>query len=296
MPASRSKRSRPRRWARPLVVTATIHPDQDRLARVAPRIEGRITVGAGEAGRHRCAPARFWPRWTAWPSAKPTPRWTQAQAELRIAEADFKRAESLNADEIIPRKDFLRAQGRPRQGRSRPARRSRPTAPAGRLAKRQRQQRLRLCGHGAVCGHRDREEGDAGRAGHAERAHVHRRRPEPRVDSGRPARSRAGEGARGRQREGHRAGLSGRDLQRHRRPHRRTCSTRTRAPSPRASKCRTRTAGSKPEMFATATIETNGEKRDAHLAARRGHRAAGRQADGLRLRARRVRSARGRTG
>jgi cobalt-zinc-cadmium efflux system membrane fusion protein len=34
----------------------------------------------------------------------------QAQADLRVAEADFKRAEALNADEIIPRKDFLRAQ------------------------------------------------------------------------------------------------------------------------------------------------------------------------------------------
>lgn len=36
--------------------------------------------------------------------------WVQAQSELRVAEADFKRAESLNAEEIIPRKDFLRAQ------------------------------------------------------------------------------------------------------------------------------------------------------------------------------------------
>ncbi len=36
--------------------------------------------------------------------------WNQAQAELGIAEADFKRAQSLVADEIIPRKDFLRAQ------------------------------------------------------------------------------------------------------------------------------------------------------------------------------------------
>ena len=33
----------------------------------------------------------------------------EAQAELGIAEADFKRAESLNAEEIIPRKDYLRA-------------------------------------------------------------------------------------------------------------------------------------------------------------------------------------------
>jgi cobalt-zinc-cadmium efflux system membrane fusion protein len=34
--------------------------------------------------------------------------WSQAQAEVRIADADFKRAEALDADEIIPRKDFLR--------------------------------------------------------------------------------------------------------------------------------------------------------------------------------------------
>jgi cobalt-zinc-cadmium efflux system membrane fusion protein len=90
-------------------VTATIRPDQDRLARV------RRASKAASPRRQRswvtaCAPGRRWPRWTAWMSREAHATWTQAQAELRIAEADFKRAESLNAEEIIPRKDFLRAQ------------------------------------------------------------------------------------------------------------------------------------------------------------------------------------------
>ena len=92
-----------------VVVTATIHPDQERLARVAPRIEGRVTS----------VPAKLGDRVTAGqPLAlldsvavgEAHAAWVQAQTELRIAEADFKRAESLSAEEIIPRKDFLRAQ------------------------------------------------------------------------------------------------------------------------------------------------------------------------------------------
>ena len=35
--------------------------------------------------------------------------WVEAQANLGIAQADYQRAEALNAEEIIPRKDYLRA-------------------------------------------------------------------------------------------------------------------------------------------------------------------------------------------
>lgn len=90
-------------------VTATIRPDQDRLARVAPRIEGRITSAPAKLG-DRVRAGQTLATLDSVAVAEAHATWTQAQAELRIAEADFSRAESLNAEEIIPRKDFLRAQ------------------------------------------------------------------------------------------------------------------------------------------------------------------------------------------
>ncbi len=92
-----------------LQVTATIRPDQDRLARVAPRIEGRIISAPAKLG-DRVQAGQTLATLDSVDVAEAHATWTQAQAELRIAEADFKRAESLNAEEIIPRKDFLRAQ------------------------------------------------------------------------------------------------------------------------------------------------------------------------------------------
>lgn len=92
-----------------VVVTATIQPDSDRLARVAPRIEGRIISAPAKLG-DRVRAGQTLATLDSVEVGEAHAAWTQAQAELRIAEADFKRAESLNAEEIIPRKDFLRAQ------------------------------------------------------------------------------------------------------------------------------------------------------------------------------------------
>ena len=91
-----------------IAVTATIQPSQERLARIAPRIEGRITstpAKLGDAVRAGQTLATL----DSVAVGEAHASWVQAQAELRIAESDFKRAESLVADEIIPRKDFLRA-------------------------------------------------------------------------------------------------------------------------------------------------------------------------------------------
>ncbi|MBT9525155.1 MAG: efflux RND transporter periplasmic adaptor subunit [Rhizobacter sp.] len=90
-------------------VTATIQPDQDRLAHVAPRIAGRITSAPTKLG-DRVRAGQTLATLDSVEVGEAYAAWAQAQSELRIAEADFKRAESLNADEIIPRKDFLRAQ------------------------------------------------------------------------------------------------------------------------------------------------------------------------------------------
>ena len=92
-----------------IAVTATIQPNQERLARIAPRIEGRVTSTPAKLGDAVKA-GQTLATLDSVAVGEAHAAWVQAQAELRIAESDFKRAESLVADEIIPRKDFLRAQ------------------------------------------------------------------------------------------------------------------------------------------------------------------------------------------
>ena len=91
-----------------IVVTATIRPDADRLARVAPRIEGRITSAPAKLGE-RVRAGQTLATMDSVDVGEAHAAWVQAQAELRIADADFKRAEQLAGEEIIARKDFLRA-------------------------------------------------------------------------------------------------------------------------------------------------------------------------------------------
>lgn len=92
-----------------IAVTATIGPDQDKVARISPRIDGRITSAPAKLG-DRVRAGQVLATLDSVDVGEAHAAWAQAQSELRIAEADFKRAEQLNADEIIPRKDFLRAQ------------------------------------------------------------------------------------------------------------------------------------------------------------------------------------------
>ena len=100
---------KPQALGETLVVTATIRPDQDKVARIASRIEGRITSAPAKLGdRVRAGQALATLDSVAVGEAHAA--WMQAQSDLRIAESDFQRAESLVKDEIVPRKDFLRAQ------------------------------------------------------------------------------------------------------------------------------------------------------------------------------------------
>lgn len=92
-----------------VVVTATIQPDQDRLAHVAARIEGRITAVPAKLG-DKVRAGQTLAVLDSVAVGEAHAALNQAQAELGIAESDFKRAEALIAEEIIPRKDFLRAQ------------------------------------------------------------------------------------------------------------------------------------------------------------------------------------------
>lgn len=92
-----------------VVVTATIHPDQDRLARLGPRIEGRLIAVPAKLG-DRVRAGQTLATLDSVDVGEAHANWVQAQAELRIADTGLKRAESLIAEEIIPRKDYLRAQ------------------------------------------------------------------------------------------------------------------------------------------------------------------------------------------
>lgn len=94
--------------AQTVVTTATIQPNQERIAYVAPRIEGRVTSVPARLG-DRVRAGQVLATLDSVVVGEAYAAYVQAQAELRIAESDFKRAESLVADEIIPRKDFLRA-------------------------------------------------------------------------------------------------------------------------------------------------------------------------------------------
>jgi membrane fusion protein, heavy metal efflux system len=92
-----------------IVVTASIQPDQDRIARVAPRTEGRIVSAPAKLG-DRVRAGQALATLDSVGVGEAHAALVLAQSELRIADADFKRAEALVADEIIPRKDYLRAQ------------------------------------------------------------------------------------------------------------------------------------------------------------------------------------------
>ena len=93
--------------AETLAVTATIRPNQDRIARVVPRVEGRlvsVSANLGQSVNARQPLATL----DSIALGEAHYAWMQAQTAQRAAQADFKRAEALNADEIISQKDFLR--------------------------------------------------------------------------------------------------------------------------------------------------------------------------------------------
>lgn len=91
-----------------IAVTATIRPNQDRIARIAPRVEGRVVDVSANLGDQVRAGQKL-ATLDSLALGEASSALQQARSAHRVAEADFKRAESLNADEIIPQKEYLRA-------------------------------------------------------------------------------------------------------------------------------------------------------------------------------------------
>jgi len=91
-----------------VTVTATIRANQDRMARVAPRVEGRIATLHANLG-DKVKPGQTLAVLDSLAVGEASAALIQAQSADRVAEADLKRATALNAEEIIPQKEFLRA-------------------------------------------------------------------------------------------------------------------------------------------------------------------------------------------
>lgn len=98
----------PQSVADSLTVTATIRPNQNRVARIAPRVEGRIVRVAAGLG-DEVKPGQTLAVLDSVALGEVQSSLQLAQSSHRVARADFQRAESLVADEIIPRRDYLRA-------------------------------------------------------------------------------------------------------------------------------------------------------------------------------------------
>lgn len=91
-----------------VTVTATIRPNQDRIARVAPRVEGRIATVSANLG-DKVRTGQTLATLDSLAVGEASSALSQARSADRVAEADYKRATSLQAEEIISQKDFLRA-------------------------------------------------------------------------------------------------------------------------------------------------------------------------------------------
>lgn len=91
-----------------LTVTATIRPNEDRIAHVAPRVPGRVVkvhVNLGDQVKAGQTLAVL----DSLEVGEAHSAWLQAATHHAVAKADFERAEKLHGDQIIAAKDHLHA-------------------------------------------------------------------------------------------------------------------------------------------------------------------------------------------
>lgn len=100
-----------------LVVTATIQANQDRLARLAPRVPGKIVSVSANLGD----PVRAGQVLASLDSievGEARSAYVQAASEERVAKSNMERAERLQAEQIVSQKDFLRARAEHEKARA----------------------------------------------------------------------------------------------------------------------------------------------------------------------------------
>lgn len=91
-----------------LALTGTITPNQDRIAKVTPRLTGRVASVAVAQGT-RVKAGQVLAVLESIELGETQSAYLQARSEATVTEAALKRAEQLAAEDIVPQKDYLRA-------------------------------------------------------------------------------------------------------------------------------------------------------------------------------------------
>lgn len=91
-----------------ITATATIQPNQNRLAHVAPLIPGRLTRVTANLG-DRVKKGQVLATVNSVEAGQARATYQQAQSELSLAQANFERAERLFKQQIVAQKDYLKA-------------------------------------------------------------------------------------------------------------------------------------------------------------------------------------------
>lgn len=100
-----------------VVVTATIQANQDRLAHVAPRVPGRIIKVSANLG-DKVKAGQPLALLDSIELGEARSSYLQTASEAAVAQAGFDRAQRLQADNIIPEKEFLRARAEHEKARA----------------------------------------------------------------------------------------------------------------------------------------------------------------------------------
>lgn len=100
-----------------ILVTAIIQANQDKLAHVVPRVPGRIVKVDASLG-DRVKPGQALAMLDSIELGEARSSYLQAASEAAVVQAGFARAQRLNADNIIPEKDYLRARAEHEKARA----------------------------------------------------------------------------------------------------------------------------------------------------------------------------------
>ncbi len=100
-----------------VVVTATIQANQDKLAHVSPRVPGRVVKVNANLG-DKVKPGQALAMLDSIEQGEARSSYVQAASEAAVTQAGFERAQRLYADNIIPEKDYLRARAEHEKARA----------------------------------------------------------------------------------------------------------------------------------------------------------------------------------
>lgn len=100
-----------------VIVTATIQPNQNRIAHVAPLIAGRLTRVDANLG-DRVRRGQVLAVVNSVEAGQARASYQQAQSEHLLAQANFERAERLYRQQIVAQKDYLRARAELQQAQA----------------------------------------------------------------------------------------------------------------------------------------------------------------------------------